>query len=117
MESDLGPDKAKSVTGMIISYVDSGGTEDDTQKINKLRYLIMQETRIRVDAEYIRKKVSFLRKEWENKEKLEKTIGDVFGRDLPDPRYRMGSGFCPKCKRFKNFEKECPFCSNLEMSL
>ena len=117
MDTKSHPDMARSVTAMIYSYVYAGGTEDESKKIDKLRYLIKEESGYMVDAKYVREKVSFLRDQMDRTKKMERTIAEVFGKDLPDPRYRMASVFCPECKRFKNYEKECPFCAHFEMTV
>lgn len=117
MKSELHPDRARSVTAIIMSYVHTGGTEEDTRKIDKLRYLIRSQSGYDLNREYIMQKITVIRKGFDENRKMEKAMGEVFGEDPPDPRYRMGSVYCPSCKRFKNYKKECPFCHHFEMAL
>ena len=41
----------------------------------------------------------------------------LFSTDRPTPRFKIGSPFCMKCGRFKNYKKECPFCGHHEMTV
>jgi hypothetical protein len=41
----------------------------------------------------------------------------LFSAERPSPKFKLGSPFCPKCTRFKNYKKECPFCGHHEMTL
>ncbi len=109
--------RANTVTSMIVSYVEAGGIADDQKKLTRLGYLITMESGLELEVDYIRKKVELL---WNEREKMRRKdwlMANVFGKELPDPRFRMGSGLCPRCRRFKNFQKECPLCSHLEMTL
>jgi hypothetical protein len=35
----------------------------------------------------------------------------------PQDKILLGSCFCPACKRFKSYRKECPQCGHLEMTV
>ncbi len=41
----------------------------------------------------------------------------LFSSERPAPKFKLGAAFCPKCSRFKNYRKECPFCTHHEMTL
>ena len=117
MNEHIDDSRANTVTSMIVSYVEAGGIADDPKKLTRLRYLITLESGLELEVDYIRKKVELL---WNEREKIRRKdwlMANVFGKELPDPRFRMGSGLCPRCRRFKNFQKECPLCLSLEMTL
>ena len=109
--------QARSALGMIVSYVDAGGTVGDERKIGWLRELIKAETGIEVDDNYIKKKVRQLHMEMEKDRKRDGILKELYRKDLPEPNFRFGSAFCSKCRRFKNYSKECPFCNHLELSI
>lgn len=117
MTNQIDSSRANMVTSMVVSYVDAGGMADDLRKLKRLKYLIRLESGLDINIDYIRKKVDMLSKQRQKMRQKDWLMGDVFGRELPDPRFRMGSGFCPRCRRFKNFQKECPLCLHLEMTL
>ena len=108
--------QANKVSGMIVSYVDAGGDSYEPKRLQGLKYLIKTEAGLDLDVEYLKKKIATLYREREKAKKKEILMADVFEADLPEERLRMASGFCPKCRRFKNYSKECPFCSHLEMT-
>lgn len=41
----------------------------------------------------------------------------LFSPDRPVPKFKLGSAFCSKCSRFKNYKKECPFCGYHEITV
>ncbi len=41
----------------------------------------------------------------------------LFSSERPAPKFKLGSAFCPKCTRFKNYKKECPHCGHHEITL
>ncbi|MGA1848544.1 MAG: hypothetical protein ACMUHB_04305 [Thermoplasmatota archaeon] len=42
---------------------------------------------------------------------------DLFSPPAGDRPVKLGSCFCPKCSRFKNYKKECPHCGHHEMTV
>jgi hypothetical protein len=112
----VGERQANKVSGMIVSYVDAGGDTYDPKRLQGLKYLIKTEAGLDLDIEYLKRKIATLYRERERSKKKERLMADVFHADLPEERLRIASGYCPRCRRFKNFRKECPFCSHLEMT-
>lgn len=45
-----------------------------------------------------------------------KQLARLFTIDKQVRAIRFGSGFCPNCHMFKNYDKECPYCQFLEMT-
>jgi hypothetical protein len=40
----------------------------------------------------------------------------LFSPERPAPKFKLGKPFCPKCTRFKNYRKECPYCGHHEIT-
>jgi len=70
-----------------------------------------------IDINYLREKIDLLKKE-EKKIKYEQNLkAKLFTQDNKVRTYRFGSDFCPRCHMFKNYEKECPYCKYLEITI
>ncbi|MGA1872271.1 MAG: hypothetical protein ACMUHY_01240 [Thermoplasmatota archaeon] len=42
---------------------------------------------------------------------------ELFAPNENEKRVYLGSCFCPRCSRFKNYKKECPHCEHHEMTV
>ena len=51
------------------------------------------------------------------KDKISQVEAKLFTRDDTPKKNKFGSAFCKKCMMYKDYEKECPYCGSLEMSL
>ena len=65
----------------------------------------------------LKEKVNFIKKEEEKLKLDQKRMAKLFTRGKQVRSYQFGSSFCPNCHMFKNYEKECPYCKYLEMTL
>jgi len=70
-----------------------------------------------VDIKELRESVDRIKAEEEKIKHQQETIAKLFTQDKKVRLYRFGSSFCPKCSMFKNYEKECPYCKHLEMTI
>ncbi|MDG6225418.1 MAG: hypothetical protein QCI82_07885 [Candidatus Thermoplasmatota archaeon] len=116
MVEGMDGEKAGLATGIIMSYADAGGKSNDTKRMNRLKHLIRIETGLDLDIDYIRKKVDALEKRRAAIKRRDFLLANVFSEEIPEPELRMGSSFCPRCRRFKNHQKECPFCGHHEVT-
>lgn len=53
----------------------------------------------------------------EFKERLEQIEAKLFTKEGVPKKNKFGSAFCRRCGMYKDYEKECPYCGSLEMSL
>lgn len=53
----------------------------------------------------------------EFKERLEQIEAKLFTKEGVPKKNKFGSAFCQRCGMYKDYEKECPYCGSLEMSL
>lgn len=99
--------------GILVSYVFSN---DDIEKnIENLRKYLSNKG-INIETEKLRESVLDTKHVIESKKKTEKDNAILFTKDDNVREYKFGSGFCPKCQMFKNYDKECPYCSYLEIA-
>ncbi|MFO7791841.1 MAG: hypothetical protein R6W73_02525 [Candidatus Saliniplasma sp.] len=53
----------------------------------------------------------------QNREKLEQLEAKLFTKEGAPKKNKFGSAFCKRCQMYKDYEKECPYCGSLEMTL
>ncbi len=104
----------KALYGTLVSYVNAGGSEKSKKRI-KILQLYLKELGFDMDIKTLALEVKEIRTKIEHQNSLKTAEAELFtGKDEPR-RYRYGSAFCPQCGMYKNYSKECPYCSFHEM--
>lgn len=101
------------VEGALVSYVLA--QEDLDSRLEELR-CFLRTKKVDIDIETLRKEVYKVKKNVEHPKKMTELTAKLFNKDGEVREYRFGSDFCPECRLFKNYEKECPYCGHLEMT-
>ncbi len=70
-----------------------------------------------ININELKEKVSHIKKEEKKLEYNQNKIAKLFTSSKQVRRYQFGSSFCPNCHMFKNYEKECPYCKYLEITI
>ena len=70
-----------------------------------------------ININELKEKVNRIKKEEEKLKNDQKRMAKLFTRSKQVRRYQYGSSSCPNCHMFKNYEKECPYCKYLEMTI
>lgn len=70
-----------------------------------------------ININELKEKVNHIKKEKEKLKDDQKRMAKLFTRSKQIRRYQFGSSICPNCHMFKNYEKECPYCKYLEMTI
>jgi hypothetical protein len=113
------PDENDSVyqefTGIFTSYVHANWKDLDSG-LNDLGLYIVQTKNFELGIENLKEYVYTVKSEIEANRKKNKAKAELFTKNKKVRKYRFGSDFCPNCYRFKNYSKECPFCSYHEFS-
>ena len=65
----------------------------------------------------LHEKINQIKKEEKKIIHKQRLMANLFTEDKKVCIYRFGSDFCPSCHMFKNYEKECPYCNYLEMTI
>jgi hypothetical protein len=106
----------EELTGVFTSYVHANWKDLDS-KLNELRLFLIQTKNIELGIDNLKKYLYILKNEIETNRKKKKIKANLFTKTGKVRKYRFGSDFCPNCNRFKNYEKECPYCSYHEMTI
>ena len=68
-----------------------------------------------------KKRLSSMIDQEDRKVKTEAVLKEIdtilFSTAKRPPSFKLGSSFCPECGMFKNYRKECPYCSFHEMTV
>lgn len=99
--------------GILVSYVLS---QDDIEKHLKELKFYLTRRGFKIEHEKLKDGVFDTKRAIEAKEKNNQLKALLFTKDDKLREYQFGSDFCPKCKMFKNYEKECPYCGHLELT-
>lgn len=107
--------KEKKLNSLLSSYYLAREEEPFDNLRDLQQFLRISEKKI-IDIKELQEKVEQLKKEEEEMIKKEKMIAKLFTNQNELRPYRFASTFCPNCKMFKNYKKECPYCTFLEMT-
>jgi hypothetical protein len=91
--------------------------EDLDENLSELQAFLRETGIGTINIYELKEKVSNIKKREEKLKHDKKIIAKLFTRSKQIRRYQFGSSFCPNCHMFKNYEKECPYCKYLEMSM
>jgi hypothetical protein len=105
----------QELTGIFTSYVHANWKDLDS-RLDELRLYIIQTKNFELGTEHLKKYLSLVKSEIESNRKRKKVKAELFTKNRKVRQYRFGSDFCPRCNRFKNYSKECPFCYHHELT-
>ena len=105
----------KELTGTFTSFVHANWDDPDSH-LKDLNNFILETRNINFGEKNLRKYVDIIKHEIQASIKKIKTKAKLFTKDKKVRKYRFGSDFCPNCTRFKNYEKECPYCNFHEIT-
>jgi hypothetical protein len=108
-------DLQNRLQSILISYVNAHETEEGN--IEELRSYIRSKGLGELPVEDLRKRVAMIREIRQASVYQSQQLADLFTPEHQLRVYQFGSPFCPNCHLFKNYEKECPYCSYLELTL
>ncbi len=70
-----------------------------------------------VNIRELKKRVDKQLKSERNTKRFKKVEAELFTNEGKPKKNRFGSAFCKNCMMYKDYEKECPYCGSLEMTL
>lgn len=100
---------------ILVSFVNAHETEEGN--IEELRLYIRSKGLGELSVEDLRRRVASVREARHAAVLRSQQLADLFTPEHQLRAYRFGSPFCPNCNLFKNYEKECPYCSYLELTM
>jgi hypothetical protein len=101
---------------MFTSYVHANW-KDPEKRLRLLKNYIKLTKNMDIEEGNLKRYIYIVKDHIKLNKRTKKMKTSLFTKDNKLRKYRFGSDFCPNCNRFKNYEKECPFCSYHEMGL
>ena len=99
----------------ILSY--TFAQEDSDKNLNEFQTFLRESGIKIININELKEKIDCIKKEEEKLKNDKKQLANLFTRSKQVRKYQFGSSFCPNCHMFKNYEKECPYCKYLEMTI
>jgi len=91
--------------------------KDVNENLQELQEFLLTSGIGPINIDDLRKKIDTIKKEEKKIKHRQNLMAKLFTQDKKVRTYQFGSDFCPKCNMFKNYEKECPYCKYLEITV
>jgi hypothetical protein len=88
--------------------------EDVNSKLLVLKNFIQQTENIDVDINRLKKYILKIKRNLQHPLENTSSKAVLITDDRNIRIYKFGSDYCPKCSRFKNYKKSCPYCDYVE---
>lgn len=108
-------DENEKLRAALLSY--TFAQKQSETYLQKLQEFLSRSNIKIIEVNDLKEKIDLIIKEEERIKEEQELIARLFTEDKKVRSYRFGSDFCPKCHMFKNYEKECPYCNYLEMTI
>lgn len=108
--------KQKKVQEIVRSYL-LVHKDDPYRKLKTLQKYLKKKKKAKIKLKTLRDIVDAQLENEEKQKKLDEMEAELFTRDGDVKNYKYGSAFCRNCDMYKDYEKECPYCGSLEMTL
>ncbi len=114
MKTAIDKKRLKHLRRAINSYILA--QEDPTENLDMLQEYLRKKGFGEVSIEVLKKEIKKQLKKRKEKKKLEMMETKLFKKDDEKKKYRYGSAFCGNCSMYKDYQKECPYCGDLEIT-
>ena len=91
--------------------------EDLDENLSELQAFLRETGIGTININELKEKVNRIKKEEEKLKSDQRRMAKLFTMSKQVRQYQYGSSSCPNCHMFKNYEKECPYCKYLEMTI
>ncbi len=108
--------KKKKIREIVKSYL-MVHREKPYRKLKTLQRYLKKKNIANIKLKSLRDMVKSQIEKEEEMEKIEEMEAELFTKDGEVKNYKYGSAFCKNCDKYKDYEKECPYCGSLEMTL
>ena len=105
----------EKLRAILLSYTFTNDNIDENLRL--LQKFLMENGLCPIDINELKENVVLIKKEEEKLKNNKERISKLFTRSKQVRKYQFGAGFCPNCHMFKNYEKECPYCTYLEITI
>ena len=90
--------------------------DDPTENLELLQRYLHKKGFGKVSKKALKKEISSQLKRKKEKKKLKKMEAKLFKKEDEERKFRYGSAFCGNCNMYKDYQKECPYCGDLEIT-
>lgn len=101
---------------MLNSYI-LAQEENPYQRLKLLQKYLKVKGIADMNIRDLKKRIDRMQNASENRKKVDKIEALLFTREGTPKQNRYGSSFCTRCQMYKDYEKECPYCGSLELTL
>jgi len=91
--------------------------EDLDENLRELQTFLIETGLGPININELKEKADRIKKEEEKLKHDQIRMAKLFTRSKQVRKYQYGSSSCPNCHMYKNYEKECPYCKYLEMTI
>jgi len=90
--------------------------DDPAENLELLQKYLRKKGIGEVSKKVLKKEINSQLKRKKEKKKLEKIEAKLFKKEEKEKKFRYGSAFCSNCRMYKDYQKECPYCGDLELT-
>lgn len=114
MKTVIDEKRHKRLRRAINSYILA--QEDPDENLELLKEYLRRKGIGQFSTEVLKKEIKSQLKKRKEKKKLEKMETKLFKKEGEKKKFRYGSAFCDNCGMYKDYQKECPYCGDLEIT-
>lgn len=108
--------KGRNLKKVINSYL-LAHPDDPYEDLDTLKEYLEKKNMGKISLKGLKDFIKNVRREQRKEKKLEEMEAKLFTRDGKPKEFKYGSSFCRNCGMYKDYEKECPYCGHLEMTI
>ncbi|UCH88701.1 MAG: hypothetical protein JSV49_10685 [Thermoplasmata archaeon] len=105
----------RELAAIFHSYV-LANWNNPTKRLKQLQSYIQRKKHITLELDQLNHYVNRMKINLKQPKIMAKTKAYLFTKEKRVRKYQFGSDFCPNCKTFKNYDKECFNCGYHEMT-
>ena len=90
--------------------------DDPKENLELLQKYLRRKGIGEVSKKVLKDEINSQLKRKKEKKELEKMETKLFKKEDEEKKFRYGSAFCGNCNMYKDYQKECPYCGDLEIT-
>ncbi|MEF8832683.1 MAG: hypothetical protein V5A66_04085 [Candidatus Thermoplasmatota archaeon] len=114
MKTAISKKRRKRLRRAINSYILA--QEDPAENLELLQKYLKKKGIGDFSTKVLKKEIQSQIKKRGEKKKLEKMETKLFKKKEEKKKFHYGSAFCGNCGMYKDYQKECPYCGDLEIT-
>jgi len=114
LKTAIGKERLNRLRRAINSYILA--QDDLAENLELLQKYLKKKGIGEISTEVLKKEIKSQLKKRREKKRMEKIETKLFKKDDEEKKIRYGSAFCGNCEMYKDYQKECPYCGDLEIT-